>query len=263
MFAARDEAARRVLSLARVIRGSHRQWNPEVAMRYMPVVRLLRRRGLGSNVVEVGSGSHGLAPYLRRRILAIDMCFPGTRNARLVAVRGSALALPVRNRACRTVVSLDMLEHMSADGRPQALDELVRIAGGLLILGCPCGRDAMQQDRHLHRTYWRRHGADYPYLWDHVEYGLPTEEELSRWIEQALEHHRRVATITYQWNSNLAVRKALMVLWIWGSRWSTAAWLALVYFHPILTRLNFAKCYRLFAVVEFFNGHLTSLPENL
>jgi GT2 family glycosyltransferase len=236
--------------IARVLAGPYRAWTIEVAMRYMPVVRLARRFGNPTDLTEIGSGGTGIAPYLGLRMIGVDQDFGEHSSPLMTKVMSSVLALPFADGSRRNVVSIDMLEHVPPSVREQAVDELVRVAGDLLIVAVPSGGGAAAQDLELDQLYLQRHGENYPFLSEHVAYGLPSQSELDFAIRRAMDRHGRTGDLTYSWNTNLRLRKLLMRVWVDDRPLARAVLVFADYLHPLMTRLHIGRCYRLIAVVR-------------
>ena len=237
--------------MARVLAGRYRAWTIEVAMRYLPVIRLAGRFGDLGDLTEIGSGGTGIAPYLGLRMIGVDRDFGEYSSPLMTKVMSSVLALPFADGSRRNVVSVDMLEHVPPGVREQAVDELVRVAGDLLILAVPSGRQAAAQDLEVDQLYLQRHGEKYPFLSEHVEYGLPSQSELDFAITRAMSRHGRTGDVTYSWNTNLRLWKLLMRVWVDDRPLARAVLVFANYLHPLLTRLHIGQCYRLIALVRF------------
>ena len=236
--------------IGRVLAGPYRDWTIEVAMRYMPVLRLARQFGDLSDLTEIGSGGTGIAPYLGAQMIGVDQDFGEYSSPLMTKVMSSVLALPFADGSRRNVVSVDMLEHVPPSLREQALDELVRVAADLLIVAVPSGTGAAAQDMDVDQLYLRRHGENYPFLSEHVAYGLPSQAELDAAIRRAMNRHGRTGDVTYSWNTNLRLRKLLMRVWVDDRLLARAVLVFANYLHPIVTRLHIGRCYRLIAVVR-------------
>lgn len=219
-------------------------------MRYLPIVDIVRSRGYESAVTEVGSGGTGIGPYLKRPFVGVDQDFGVEQSPYLDPVVASVLKLPFQDGSRACVVSTDMLEHLPGDLRPGALDELVRVTGDLLVVAVPAGPRAMAQDKRLDTRYLRRHGERFPFLVEHLDYGLPTAESFDRDLGDALRSHGWTTRPTYLWNSNLRIREGLMRLWIGGGPLRSVLLLLANYAHPVLRWANRGACYRLVAVVS-------------
>ena len=100
------------------------------ALRYAPILSAIRERR-PQTILEVGSGPHGVAYYLRdRRVVGTDIAFGERPLPNLRAVLASAEALPFRDRAFDLVVSSDMMEHLPEQLRERAVRELLRVSHG-------------------------------------------------------------------------------------------------------------------------------------
>lgn len=221
-------------------------------MRYMPIVRILRSHDCTSDVTEIGSGSSGMAPYLNRPITGVDAAFQEPPHPLLRQLTASVLNLPFPSRSRQCVVSTDMLEHLPPDSRQYAVAELARVTRKLLVLGVPTGPGAEAQDRAIHRLYAREQGVPFPFLAEHLEFGLPSTDDLRKLVADCVLASGRTAAVHYSGNSNLRVRLWIMRLWVKTerpiARWT---WIALNHLHPILSRMNFGRCYRTLAIIVF------------
>jgi Methyltransferase domain len=131
------------------------------SLRYLPVVALLDELG-AEQVLDVGSGWHGLSRYRSGPVVQTDLQFAGARPSEAWRddaqyVRASAERLPFRDAAFDYVVSLDLMEHLPSALRAPAVRELARVADRGVILGFPCGPEAARVDRRLqHRLQQAR-----------------------------------------------------------------------------------------------------------
>jgi hypothetical protein len=154
--------------------------------RYQPVVELVEGSGPPGSLLEVGSGSRGIAAYVSSAwaITACDRDFadygavtPGAGGGARRVV-GDVLDLPFKDREFDVVVALDLLEHVPPGDRRRALSELARVGGRRVIVGCPCGPEAERSDRRL-AEYYVRIGRQPPgWLTEHREHGFPRPQEL-------------------------------------------------------------------------------------
>ena len=135
-------------------------------------------------VLEVGSGSGGAAEWLDHEIIGVDTSFErtaerGRRN--LVETPGSVTAIPLPDGSFDAVLCVEMLEHIPAEDRPRAIEELVRVLapGGRLILTFPSGAAARELDRWLADAYAARHGKPHPWATEHLALGAPDADEIA------------------------------------------------------------------------------------
>src|SRR5258708_1426676 len=97
--------------------------HPEAALRYIPIVKLLKKEKLDqARILEVGSGSYGITPYLKRKITGVDTSFDEPQYHLLRQVHGSAEKLPFKAKKFEVVILSDVLEHLPAKIRPAAIN---------------------------------------------------------------------------------------------------------------------------------------------
>src|SRR3989344_3812672 len=122
--------------------------HPETALRYLPVVSIIKKAKLeDAKILEIGSGSLGIIPYLKRPIDGVDVDFSGPQTKLLNKIRGSAEKLPFRRNSYEVVIAVDVLEHLEKGQRAIAIYEMLRVAKRLAIIVVPVGKPSEQQDR--------------------------------------------------------------------------------------------------------------------
>jgi SAM-dependent methyltransferase len=127
-------------------------------LRYHTIDRELQSAGVRGRVLEVGCGSWGLAAWHPRlSVIGVDMRFAEARVANLIPLVADATRLPFPDGAFEAVVSSDMLEHIPPVNRRAAVEELIRVASRILVLGVPVGARAARQDQEM-ADYQRRRG---------------------------------------------------------------------------------------------------------
>lgn len=220
------------------------RWHPKIALRYLPVVDELRKQ-FSENyaVLEVGSAGLGIVPYLKKRVVGLDITFPPPIHPDLVPVKASATDIPFATNSFDAVISLDMLEHISPVDRTRVLSEMIRVAKSFCCIGVPSGALSQLQDQELEELYKKKHKKDFHFLEEQVEYGLPTREWLFTTIEdEAKKLHKKIA-IKNKGNINLKLRKFLMRGWISNN---------------FLVSIIFRKVFLLFIpIMRQLNGELT------
>jgi SAM-dependent methyltransferase len=139
----------------------------------------------GETLLEVGSGSEGIARFAEERwqITVCDRDFTDygaveVPDDGLRRVEGDVTKLPFEDGEFDVVVALDLLEHLPAELRATALGELARVTRSRLIAGCPCGERALRADRTLARYYGLQPRATPPWLVEHLENGFPQGADL-------------------------------------------------------------------------------------
>ncbi len=191
----REALARAVLSLAsphyRGARGplnsllrGYLAWNPGLLLdpwlRYHAVLPLVRWASDGSEpLLDVGSGSVGLAFFLRHPVVSADLAFSEPDLARFQSpirpVQASVTQLPFRDASFRGVVSIDMLEHIPKHLRQQAIRELFRVSKDLVVIGFPYGELSSRFDQRALAEETQK-GVAPSWREEHVRNGLPNTE---------------------------------------------------------------------------------------
>jgi 2-polyprenyl-3-methyl-5-hydroxy-6-metoxy-1,4-benzoquinol methylase len=183
------------------------RWHPEVAIRYLPIVREIR--GIGGirepSVLEVGSGGLGIAPYLGRKVVGLDIKFTQPVHPLLTTKIGKAEQIPYPDKSFEVVMAVDVLEHLSKEKREKVVKEMKRVAKKEIIIAVPTGKLAQEQDKQLALEYQKRNHKDFPFFTDHQKCGLPEVEEIANMLE---------ANVRIEENEPLALREFLMRGWM-------------------------------------------------
>jgi len=164
-------------------------WHGSHALRYLPVVRALRRAGV-RRVLEVGAGDRGVAPFLGAPVVVTDLDFDPERLRRSggleAPVRARIHALPFSRGAFEAVLAVDVLEHLPPAARAPAVRELARVTSRLVVVAVPCGARAARMEARLDRVHLRRFGIASCSLAEHRQHGLPEAVEIARMLGEAL-----------------------------------------------------------------------------
>ena len=184
-------------------------WSLDVDLRYLPVARFLQRNGVGTTVLEVGSGSTGITPYNGGAVVGCDVAFPGDVAPRLLPVMAKG-HLPFRDRSFDAVISLDTLEHVPREFRQLFVDEMFRIARTYVLVGFPEGDRAERHDAMM-EAYFIRHNTEvHPYFVEHREYRIPRQEEVVQYFKNAGDKAGRGYLVRRSKNVNILLRSIFM-----------------------------------------------------
>ena len=100
--------------------------------------------------------------------------------------------LPFGDHEFEVAVSLDVLEHIPHDQRALHFSELARVARRKVIICCPLGSsEHVEAERELSAWFRDTTGQNHRFLNEHLETGLPGEDELNR-LAQATGHPHRL-----------------------------------------------------------------------
>lgn len=226
--------------------------HPDSALRYAPVVSTLKNKKLeNSKILEIGPGSLGIVPYLRRNIDGIDIDFSGPQTKLLNKIKGSAAKLPFRRNSYDVIISVDVLEHLKDTDRELAISEMLRAAKKLAIIVVPISELSQQQDRELKDRWERIFKEPNQFLREHVENGLPKAEDILVTIDKSARSLGKKVKVKSFPNLNLTVRKILMLTWITKNQLIYYLYLkGYLLLLPILRLANFGNCYRRVFVIE-------------
>ncbi len=227
--------------------------HPEAALRYLPVVSAIKKEDLlNSQILEVGPGSLGITPYLKREIDGIDVDFSGPGTKLLNKIKGKADDLPFRKNSYDVVISVDILEHLEKDLREKAIYEILRVAKKLAVIVVPTGKYAEDQDRKLQKHWEKIFENENQFLQEHVRNGLPSSDEILVLTDRSLRKLNKKAKVSSSKNLNLFVRNILMKTWITKNKFLYYLYLkGYLLLVPILRFTNFGNCYRRVFVIEF------------
>ncbi|MBI2029516.1 class I SAM-dependent methyltransferase [Candidatus Gottesmanbacteria bacterium] len=229
------------------------RWHPKVALRYLPIVNRIRNLHLEDKpILEIGSGSLGITPYLAKRVTGLDIDFSGPSSDLLTYVYGSVLKIPFNNNAFDTVLMVDVLEHIPPKNRKKAIQEAVRVAKKFLVIAVPEGRLSESEDKELSEYYKSVFLKEFPFYKEHLEFGLPKKEEIVNMVNLACKSYSKRATIRVEGNVNMKLHNFLMKGWMTNNIFIDLIFRKLMLlFIPIFTRLNQEPVYRKIFYITF------------
>lgn len=149
----------------------YNRWHPEVAIRYLPVVREIKKYKY-KTVLEIGSGGLGIAPYLNRPVVGLDKNFLPPFHCKLQRITGIGSKIPFADKSFDVVICVDILEHVDKSERKKIIAEMTRVAAKEVIVAVPTGNKSLEQDKELATL------IDYPFFKEHLKFGLPTVDEI-------------------------------------------------------------------------------------
>ncbi|MFP5225096.1 MAG: class I SAM-dependent methyltransferase [Actinomycetota bacterium] len=151
-------------------------------VRYAPLLK--RLEGERGSILEIGSGPDGIASYLQRQCVGLEIDFHADPDPYLIPVAGSAVDLPFTDRAFDLVLIMDTIEHIPFELRARAVAEAGRVCRDTLIIGGPMGAAARAADDRLAAHYARR-GIELPgWLREHLTRRAPDVTEVRDWMHE-------------------------------------------------------------------------------
>ncbi len=186
------------------------RWHPEVALRYLPIVDKIRKIKDYIKILDIGSGGLGIAPYVKREVTGVDLKFSPPFHHALNKVTASATKLPFNNNTYDVVVSVDMLEHLNANDRLLAINEMLRVAQKVVFIAVPCGDLSTKQDRELDILYFDKYKIHYHFLEEQLSFGLPEAGDIKKSIIFSARRMHKIIRLTEEGNESLKLRWFLM-----------------------------------------------------
>ena len=137
----------------------------ETLERHLVVARLT---GSPGSVLDVGGD-----PRLLARLLpGVEVVVANVSPPADVLLEGSSL--PLESDSFDVAVSVDVVEHLPREQRPEHLAELVRVARSRVVACWPLGSPRHEQvERGLAEWYEATRGRTHPFLAQHLRHGLP------------------------------------------------------------------------------------------
>lgn len=219
-------------------------WSPEIALRYLPIVNILKKDNSMHNILDVGSGSLGIAPYLKRRVVGVDVNFREPYSSYLKRVKGLAYKLPFKNKAFDTSICVDTLEHINKKYRKRVISELIRVTKKKIYITMPIGSISEGEDKKLFNHLLGAKKWKDPYLEQHIKYGLPKEGDLVAYFPSKVKIETRGLT-------NIFLRR--LILKAQFSNTGVGRFISSVIFIlllPIFLKINLRPVYRKLFIIN-------------
>jgi hypothetical protein len=203
----------------------------------------MKRNAPGASLLEVGSSSTGITPYVNSTVVGADATFPDPVAERLIPVV-TRHPLPFRDSSFDIVISLDTFEHIPRESRLDIITEMLRIARRYVIIGFPEGDAAEKHDTAMETYFTNQHGSPHPFFVEHREYRVPRPGDLDAYVDNACNQLSKHVLVRKEKNVNIRLRSFFMRL-----VWHRSKFLQRVY--SVFTALSrwdrlfhFGACYR-------------------
>lgn len=233
--------------LKKYIDNKYPNWDITIALRYLPIIDDIKRSYQSDQkILEVGSEITGITTYFPKPVTGVDIGFDySKRNQYLTPVKASVLKLPFPDKSMDYVLSVDMLEHIPKESRIKAVSEMVRVSKFKVYLSFPCGRKSQYVDKQLYEYFLKKRGAEYQYLKEHVDLGLPDFNEVKGFLSQIKGSNLKILK-----NTNLLLWTILLKWGLSGEQLKSSLYRRSLILLPILRHLNFGLTYRVLFILE-------------
>lgn len=156
--------------------------NPyDVYERHAVISQLLQKAlppATNQQILDVGGRIALLDRFLPYQTIAINP--DGTGH-----ILGNGGQLPFATNTFDAVVNIDTLEHLPYQNRLPLVQECLRVSQHYVIVAAPYGSKAhIQREKKLNTLYQQVVGQPHLYLNEHVEYGLPSPEQLASFARE-------------------------------------------------------------------------------
>lgn len=219
-------------------------WSPDIALRYIPIADDIRKIKDINTILDVGSGSLGITPYLKKQVTGVDTHFSGPTSSSLKQVLSSAIKLPFKNKSFDISICVDTLEHIPKNHRKKAIAELIRVTKIKIYIVAPFEIISEKEDRILFDYVMRITGRIDPYMKEHIDYGLPREKEIIKFFPSSVK-------IISKGLTNIYIHRLLLKVQFSNGRImkfiSSVIFVLLV---PLFLRINFPPTYRKLFIID-------------
>ncbi len=205
-----------------------------------------------SRILDAGCGEYGLAAFMSgANIMGVDILPEEAVDPRLNYIHGSIIDLPFDAGSFDIAVSVDVLEHLPEELRPEAVKQLVKVATKAIVITFPDGEGARKIDADFERKLNARNMALPEWLEEHLAQNYPGSEQIAAEVETAAKAAGRIVKTRVVYSEHSAVSRFL--------RWAAArskyiyvpANLAAGAFLPIMPTPSAGNAYRAIVIAEF------------
>jgi len=223
--------------------------------RNVDVARLLRPFvNAEITVLDAGCGEYGLTGFVAAKsIVGVDILPTDVKVDGFTFIRGSIITLPFAERSFSIAASVDVLEHLPEQLRPEAVRELVKIAKATIIIAFPAGKKARDIDEAFHRELAVKDQPIPDWLSEHLENPYPDPAEIAALIRSEAENAGREVKVSIHFSESLAVAKFLRKAASTSKYLYLFANLAAGFLLPLMPKASEASAYRAIIVAEFEN----------
>ncbi len=162
----------------------------DVFQRFAAVSQILEELGYlrgEHGILDVGGYPGTLGEMLKKKNALLNMAILDRPEiVREGYISGRAEALPFTDDAFDAVLCCDVLEHIPPGNRVRALEEMLRVCRGHLVIAAPFhSRIVNEAERRINELHQICSGSPNAWLKEHQDHGLPSLEEVKALLEKA------------------------------------------------------------------------------
>lgn len=221
-------------------------YSTDIALRYFSVIDIIRKDKLDvGKMLEVGSGDLGITPYLKKKVVGLDIEFTDNSYELLKKVKFNGKDFPFKDNEFCITISVDNIEHIPKDRRKDFIREMLRVTDNTLILVVPYGQLSYRHDAKLSDYFYRVNKKTDKFLNEHINNGLPEMDDLILMLKTSSESlNRNIKIIENKKILNLKLRYFIMKCKISKNKFLNILYYIFLFFLPLRNLFNFGNCYR-------------------
>ena len=154
------------------------------------LVNSIRNKGEKFKILEVGANEHkNLEKFLETDdVTYLDIIIPDKLKNDSKYILGDATCMDFEDNYFDIVVALDVYEHIPKDKREDFIKEIYRVCKKIVILSAPFNHMNVCLSEERANIYYKSIlGIDHLWLYEHINYGLPSEMDLIKYL-----NHRNI-----------------------------------------------------------------------
>lgn len=223
-----------------------KNYSVDIDLRYLPVLDVIKRNKINEDkILEVGSGDMGIIPYLKKKVVGLDIEFNNEENKFLKKIKFDGQKFPFADDKFNLTISVDNIEHVLPEKRHDFIKEMVRATKKLIILVVPCGKLSYEQDVELYKYFQKIHNVENKFFCEHIANGLPEIGDLKDIIIKCAEElNKKIKIVKVEKLLNLKIRNFIMRCRISKNIFLIILYYLFILLLPARRLLNFGNCYR-------------------
>ena len=228
-----------------------RAW--DTRCRNVDVARVLRRFVNGdSTILDAGCGEYGLAQFVNgATVVGVDVIPADHVDADVLFVYGSIVRLPFASDSFSIAASVDVLEHLPEEVRPEAVRELVRVAKNAIVITFPRAGAGREADESFNKRLADSGQPAPAWLTEHLANPYPESAAVIAEIEAEASRAGREVKTSVLYSENLSVARFLRQMASTSRYFYLLGNLIMGLLMPIVPRPKETNAYRAVIIAQF------------